>query len=33
MQQPAKLSWQIISGALLLFNSPVASLHHIGQQG
>jgi hypothetical protein len=32
-QQPAKLSWQIISVAPPLFSGPEAFLHPIGQQG
>jgi hypothetical protein len=32
-QQPAKLNWQIISGAPLLFNGPVAFFAFYGQQG
>jgi hypothetical protein len=32
-QQPAKLSWQIISGAPPLFNGLKLSLHPIGQKG
>jgi hypothetical protein len=32
-QQPAKLSWQIISGAPPLFSGPAAFLHLIDQQG